>query len=212
MAVTIPITSYVGVPREEVTPVFRTACYLRFRKPDVDMLLQHVDTWLDHTVVSALIEAALRLLPPANTPEGKIEAAQRMQKKAKEAETAEASFVDRVRSFGHHILTESEQKKLQLRPTPNIRFSEPIMIDGCLCYWLEYKNFFGFRSNPFIASKTIKQLKKYASCLGPGAVVYKLGFKTGHIVDTRIHLFREAEALRFLERTAIDSTLGSGFR
>lgn len=207
VAIAKPVTPYIGVPREEVAPVFKKACYLRFKKPDVDMLLQHVNTRLDRAIVSALIEAALRLLPPAETLEGKIEAAKAMQKKAESAQLAEASFVDRVRSSGHQFLTENEQKALQLRPTPDIRFSEPVMIDGRLCYWLEYKNFFGFRSNPFLASKTKKQLKNYASCLGPGAVVYKLGFEIGHIVETGIHLFREAEALCFLEQSAVESTL-----
>ena len=68
-----PVSPYPGVARTTVAPVFKMACHLRFMKPDVDMLLRRIDTQLDHGVISALIEAALRLLPPDETPEGKGE-------------------------------------------------------------------------------------------------------------------------------------------
>ncbi|OJJ42651.1 hypothetical protein ASPZODRAFT_28978 [Penicilliopsis zonata CBS 506.65] len=150
------------------------ACLLRSYRPDVDLLLQYVHTQLDRAIVSALIEAALRTLPPDTTPEGKAESKIRMQKKRQEAEVAEALFIDRVRASGCLFLTQAEQKAVQLRLTPDVRFLEPVSIDGHLCHWLEYKNFFGFRANPFVASKVKKQLKNYASTLGPGAVVTDL--------------------------------------
>ncbi|GAA3304362.1 hypothetical protein GCM10020218_103770 [Dactylosporangium vinaceum] len=192
------VPPYTGIPRATVTPVFKMACRLRFMKPDVNMLLRCIDTQLDHRVISALIEAALRLLPPDNTIEGKAEAKQRVQKKMEQALLTEMSFIDQLRHFGYQFMTEREQKESQLNPTPDIRFIEPIIIHGHLCHWLEYKNYFGFKANPFIASKNKKQLKKYASELGSGAVVYKLGFEIDHIVATGICSFREAEVLHFL--------------
>ncbi|KAJ5194077.1 hypothetical protein N7491_001413 [Penicillium cf. griseofulvum] len=146
------ISPYTGIPRTTVAPVFKMACQLRFMKPDVDMPLRRIDTQLGHGVISALIEAALRLLPPESTPEGKLEAKERMQQKMERAFLREMAFVDQTRDFGHQILTEDEQKKLRLRPTPDIRFLEPVLIHGHLCHWIEYKSYFGFKANPFIAS------------------------------------------------------------
>ncbi|KAJ5760882.1 hypothetical protein N7520_008038 [Penicillium odoratum] len=192
------VSPYKGVPRNIVTPVFKMACHLRFKKPDVNMLLNYIDTQLDHMVISALIEAALRLLPPDDTPEGRLEAKERMQQKMERAHSQEVDFVDQVRDFGYQLLTESEQKQSQLRSTPDILFLEPVSIHGQLCHWIEFKSYFGFKSNPFIASKNKKQLKRYASELGPGAVVYKLGFEIDHIVAPGIHSFREKEVLNYM--------------
>ena len=105
-----------------------------------------------------------------------------------------------MRDFGYQILTEKEQRKGQLRSTADIRFLKPILIDAHLYHWIEFKNYFGFKSNLFIASKNRKQLKKYASEIGSGVVVYKLGFEIDHILLTGIHSFREAEVLHFLEQ------------
>ena len=196
------VPPYTGIPRATVVPVFKMACRLRFMKPDVNMLLECIDTQLDRMIISALIEAALRLLPPDNTIEGRAEAKVKIQKKMEQALLNEVSFIDHLRNFGYSFLTEREQKESQLYPTPDIRFLEPISIHGHLCHWLEYKNYFGFKSNPFIASKNKKQLKKYASELGPGAVVYKLGFEVDHIVATGICSFREAEVLHFLGQSS----------
>lgn len=194
------ISPYIGIPRTMIAPVFKMACQLRFMQPNVDMILRRIDTQLDHGVISALIEAALRLLPPENTPEGRLEAKERIQQKMERARLHEMSFVDQTRNFGHQILAEDEQKKLQLRPTPDIRFLDPVLIHGHLCHWIEYKSYFGFKANPFIASKNKKQFEKYASELGSGAVVYKLGFEIDHIVVPGIRVFREAEVLHLLGR------------
>lgn len=92
------IPSYIGVPRTTVAPVFKMACRLRFMKPDVNMLLGCIDTPLDRMIISALIEAALRLLPPDNTPEGRAEAKERMQQKMEQALLNEVSFIDQMRA------------------------------------------------------------------------------------------------------------------
>lgn len=194
------VPPYIGIPRDTVGPVFKMACRLRFAKPDVDMLLGRIDTQLDRMIVLALIEAALRLLPPDNTPEGRAEAKKKMQKKMEQARLHETAFIDQLRYFGYQFLTEREQKEVQLHPTPDIRFLRPISIQGHLCHWLEYKSYFGFKANPFIASKNKKQLTKYTSELGSGAVVYKLGFEIDHILVAGLRSFREAEVLHSLGR------------
>ena len=68
-----------------------------------------------------------------------------------------------------------------------------------MCTWLEYKNYFGFRSNPFVASASKKQYQKYAAQIGPGAVVYRLGFESGHVNIDGVMTFREKEVLQDLE-------------
>jgi hypothetical protein len=42
--------------------------------------------------------------------------------------------------------------------------------------------------------------KRYASEIGSGAVVHKLGFETDHVAIAGVHSFREAEVLHSLER------------
>jgi hypothetical protein len=43
-------------------------------------------------------------------------------------------------------------------------------------------------------------LKRYASEIGSGAVIYKLGFEIDHIVVIGVYSVREAEVLYFLEQ------------
>ncbi|KAK1145670.1 hypothetical protein N8T08_003906 [Aspergillus melleus] len=174
------------------------ACHLRFQNPDVNMLLQRVHTELDASVISALIEAALRLLPPDNSPKGRAEAKDKMQQKQKQALLQETYFIGQIRGLGYRFQTEKEQQEARQSSTPDIRFLEPISVNGNLCHWIEYKNYFGFKANPFITSKNRKQYRNYASRFGPGAVVYKLGFEVEHVSINGIESFREAEFLYIL--------------
>jgi hypothetical protein len=48
------------------------------RRKDINVLLSYTDTQLDHMIISALIDAALRLLPPDDTPEGRLETKETM--------------------------------------------------------------------------------------------------------------------------------------
>lgn len=64
--------------------------------------------------------------------------------------------------------------------------------------WVEYKDTFGFRDDSFVASKHKTQLEKYASQLGTGIVVFKLGFEAAHIRVPGVVCFREAEVLQWL--------------
>ena len=99
--------------------------------------------------------------------------------------------------LGYRFLSEAQQKKYT-NVTPDVRFAEPTLICGYLCWWLEFKNFFGFRANPFLASQNEKQLRKYAAQIGPGAVVYKLGFETVHMNIEDVNILREEEMLMSL--------------
>jgi hypothetical protein len=61
-----------------------------------------------------------------------------------------------------------------------------------------FKNYFGFRENPFVASKNKKHFQKYATQIWPGAVVYRLGFETDHVNIDGVMTFREREVLQNL--------------
>lgn len=88
--------------------------------------------------------------------------------------------------------------------TPDIRFDEPTYILGQLCWWLEFKNHFGFRKNPFVAAKDRRQLLKYATQIGPGAVVYKLGYETSHVnIDGVVTFFEGSLVHRLITRLYI---------
>lgn len=57
--------------------------------------------------------------------------------------------------------------------------------------WLEYKDYFSFRANPYVASHEKKQFRKYITGIGPGAVIYKLGFEVGYPLSEGVEAFRE---------------------
>lgn len=65
---------YAGIPKAVVAPVFELACSV---KPSVDSMITQTKTQLDHDIVSALIEAAVRLSPFDNTPRFLSEAQQK---------------------------------------------------------------------------------------------------------------------------------------
>lgn len=183
---------YLGIPRSVIKPIYDLALGLRFRKPTVDSILSKTKTTLDHAIIAALITAALRLVPVDNTPKG-IEARKEKDRiRAAEAKSAEDDFFAQFSRLGYDCLNEDQQKGLST-VTPDVLFREPTSICGHLCSWLEYKDFFGFDANPFVAPKNKKQFRKYAEQLGPGAVVYRLGFETGHVDIEGVKVFREAE-------------------
>ena len=179
-----------------MSPVYATAIKLRFKQPTVDDILRRTKTELERQIVSALISAALRLLPIDNTPYGIALRTEKHQVKAAEAKFAEDSFCVALSRCGLKYIRESQQQGET--STPDIRFENPTIICGHLCFWLEFKNYFGFRKNPFVASKNKKQFQRYATQIGPGAVVYKLGFETGHVDIDGVMTFREREVLRDL--------------
>ncbi|KAL5325413.1 hypothetical protein ACEPPN_006538 [Leptodophora sp. 'Broadleaf-Isolate-01'] len=190
------LNSYSGIPRAEVAPVFATACRLRFTQPTATSLSKQVKTNLEEAVLSAIIAAALRLLPTVDTPEGIALRKEQIRVRAAKAKFAEDSFCAELTRLGYKFRRESQQEGEAV--TPDIRFDEPISVFGQLCWWLEFKNYFGFRKNPFVAAKDKRQFLRYATQIGPGAVVYKLGFETSHVNIEGVVTFREKEVLQGL--------------
>lgn len=156
---------------------------------------------LEDAIVSALIAAALRMLPNDDTVEGIAIRAERHRIKAAEARCAEDDFCTELARFGYIFHREDQQAGNVV--TPDVLFQKPILICGHLCLWLEYKNYFGFRSNPFVAASTKTQLRRYATQIGPGAVVYKHGYETGHLAIDGVMTFLEKEVLQHLRRKAL---------
>ncbi|KAJ9299063.1 hypothetical protein DTO271G3_3305 [Paecilomyces variotii] len=196
-----PSDIYNGITSTAVGKVFSLALQYKHMNPSIDVITRLSKTNLDGDIVSCLIEAALRLLPPPTTPEGIKKQQELSERKRKLAQKAENEFIDALRKKGYGFLTEKEQQKKGQKSgvTPDVRFKDPVNISGHDCSWLEYKNFFGFRQNPFIATKNKKQFRKYLSEMGPGAVVYKFGYETGHLDMDGVKAFRESDLLAQLQ-------------
>ena len=100
---------YVGTPKSVVAPVFELVCRLRFEEPSADSIIRQTKTQLDHAIVSALIDAATRLLPFDDTPLT-VEARQEKQKRrAARAELAEEAFITNFTRLGYRYLSEVQQ-------------------------------------------------------------------------------------------------------
>ena len=207
--VSVPLT-YCGVPGNLIKPVFKMACQLRFEEPTPELVISRTKTELGHDIVSAIVESALRLLPAENTPQGIQARREKAIEKARQAEEAESAFINRLLEIDPHLLREIEQQ-VQIKAaldagfddvsklTPDARLSKPTLICGKECTWVEFKNTFGFRSSPFVAAKNKKQFSRYASKLGPGMVIFKLGYETNHFRIEGVHCFRETEVVQWLE-------------
>ncbi|TKA74651.1 hypothetical protein B0A55_07965 [Friedmanniomyces simplex] len=108
-----------------------------------------------------------------------------MAVKFEQALAAEEAFLSHLRATGHQLLDEREQRQQiqvaiendhpTIRLTPDVLFQCPETICGQVCHWMEYKNTFGFKSNPFVHAKHKAQLHRYVKSFGEGMVVYKLG-------------------------------------
>jgi hypothetical protein len=64
--------------------------------------------------------------------------------------------------------------------------------------WVEYKNMFGFKSNPYVHGKIKKQLKRYTETFGNGMVVFKLGYESEHLSIEGLKVMREADVLQWV--------------
>ncbi|ETI26854.1 hypothetical protein G647_10300 [Cladophialophora carrionii CBS 160.54] len=106
--------------------------------------------------------------------------------RSQQALLAEDTFVERFASKGYLFTRESEQRmRAQLLghptpQTPDMGFTSPVVICGQQCNWVEFKDYFGFPDNPFVARKEKKQLRKYLLAVGQGAVVHTIGFQCGY--------------------------------
>lgn len=133
-----------------------------------------------------------------------------MMLKATHALDAEANFVASVRRLHLDLLDEDQQKdrtraaieqgtKDIVRLTPDVLFTAPEQILGGLCHWVEYKNTFGFKSNPFLYRKHKAQIRRYVAVFGPGLIVYKLGHEENLFSIEGVQFCREREVLSWIE-------------
>lgn len=202
---------YSGIPTDLVKPVFEVACRLRSSKPGADAVIAISRSILPVDVIKAIIKAALRVLPIDSSPEGRclrLEAERLSRARAADAEDA---FIQGISRSGIRYFTENDQKRSMMAeiesekrthfgPTPDVLLATPILISGNMCHWIEYKNDFGFRKSPFVTSSSRKQFQKYVDNIGPGLVVYKLGFEQGFLNMPGVKFLREAEAISELRK------------
>ncbi|EMC97240.1 hypothetical protein BAUCODRAFT_444900 [Baudoinia panamericana UAMH 10762] len=201
---------YMGIPRTKVAIVFRKACELRSGNPTPSDVIQQTETDLENDVVSAILEAALRLLPVDKTPKGTEQRQQKADEKRHKAMVAEWAFVDQLCSLDNELLREQEQRDQiiasvrdgnnnVIRLTPDVLFPRLKSVCGIACRWIEYKNTFGFRADPFVAARNKRQLRKYVAVFGNGMVVYKLGFECDFPRIEGVSCLREKEVLEWIE-------------
>lgn len=201
---------YSGIPSSQIQPVFRAACRLRYSDPQTSQILAATETTLETDIVAAIIEGALRLVAPDRSLVGETLRKQKVWAKAARALRAEVEFVDKVRPFQCKMMDETQQKqRIQdavnegsidaVRMTPDVLFLVPTVIHGVSCNWIEFKNSFGFKSDPFVHRKNRKQYQKYVTALGSGMVVYKLGYESGLLGMNGVACFREAEIVDWIQ-------------
>jgi hypothetical protein len=192
-----------------IKPVFQAACRIRFANPTVEDVVRLTRTSLAASIVSAILEGARRLLPPDNSPEGQDLRRAEMAKKALQAFEAETAFTVQLQKFQPLSMTEEQQKESirikseaglvnLVKATPDLLFLETTSLCGFRTNWIEYKNMFGFKSNPFVHAKIKKQLKRYTEIYGDGMVVFKLGYESEHLNIEGLRVMREAEVLHWL--------------
>lgn len=101
-------------------------------------------------------------------------------------------------------MRESVENEVILRTTltPDVLFESPTMVHGIPCNWIEYKDTFGFKQNPFMHKQHLKQFRKYANTFGSGMVVYSLGFQSELLCIKGVTCFREAEIINWLTSKA----------
>lgn len=160
---------------------------------------------VDTDIIRSIIEAATRLVPSDNTVDGSKARRQRERERAERARRAEGNFVQSFRRGRLRFTTENEQKKRAisqdrlLSVTLDI-FTGPVVIDGHSCLWIEYKHYFGFRENPYVAASEKRQAQKYARQIGPGVMVYALGFEQEHLYIDSVKVIRETDVVQELVR------------
>lgn len=205
---------YEGISPNLVKAVYKVALSMRRHRPSLDSIMRISGTSLDVSIVRALWSAAERLNSLDESPEQARLRAESQRRKSQVAQVAEDSFVQHVRSYGHQVIRESDIRLQALedgRPpmsTPDMVFIPPIFIDGKSCGWLEYKDYFGFPDNPFVAASEKRQLRRYTQQRGSGAVVYALGFQRHYPNIEGVAVFRAADILEAL-RAAGKNTLTS---
>lgn len=200
---------YNGIPAAIIKPVFQAACRIRFANLKVEDLVRLTRSSLDASIVSAILEGAKRLLPSDNSPDGQELRRAEMARKALQALVAETAFIVQLQKFQPLSMTEGQQNESirikseaglvnLVKATPDLLFLETTWLCGFRTNWVEYKNMFGFKSNPFVHGKIKKQLKRYTEIYGDGMVVFKLGYESEHLSIEGLRVMREAEVLHWL--------------
>ncbi|KAF2258834.1 hypothetical protein CC78DRAFT_586645 [Lojkania enalia] len=182
---------YNGIPASEIRPVYQVDLKLRHSNPEPRRIIELTRTTLETRIVSAIIDGALRLLPPDQDPAREAIRMQKIRDRTERASQAEKLF-----NMRHSAGNEVVQKT---KITPDILFSSPTIVHGVLCHWIEYKDTFGFKQNPFVHKQHLKQFRKYATTLGSGMVVYSVGFESELLRVEGVTCFREAEVMGWLD-------------
>jgi hypothetical protein len=132
-----------------------------------------------------------------------------MATKALQALEAETAFIVQLQKFQPLSMTEEQQNesirvKVEsgsvnvVKATPDVLFLEATWLCGFRTNWVEYKNMFGFKSNPYVHGKIKKQLKRYTETFGNGMVVFKLGYESEHLSIEGLKVMREADVLQWV--------------
>lgn len=180
-------TEYQGEDPKHVAEVFAAAKRICLSDATPEQMVRYARSTMSESIVRSIIEAAIRSRPAGRTPSEVIARLDREKQRAAAARRAERDFIKCLQEAGLHFTTENQQQMdavargQVLRATPDVLFSGPTLIAGHQCLWVEYKNYFGFPTNPFVATKERRQVQKYATHLGPGLVVFSPGFEKGHL-------------------------------
>nr|POE48932.1 zinc finger protein 37 [Quercus suber] len=160
--------TYSGIASSKIQPVFRQACRLMHSDPRPSNIIEVTGTTLSVDIVSAIIEGALRLVPPSSSPVDAALRQERSRARAEHALRAETDFVTAVRTIVPDLEDEVQQRwrirrfidqgmNNVVRSTPDILLPAPSVICGVPCCWIEYKDSFGFKLDPFVHRKSRQQ-------------------------------------------------------
>jgi hypothetical protein len=83
-----------------------------------------------------------------------------------------------------------------VKATPDSLFSKATSLCGFCTKWVEYKNKFGLKSNPYVHGRIKKQPKRYPEAFGDGMVVFNLGYELEHLSIESWKVMREANVLK----------------
>ena len=106
-------------------------------------------------------------------PGGSHQGAQRF---ADEVEQRVKSFLSKIQGLEEGIIPASEQTGGH---RPDVRFKNPVRINGHEVHWIEVKTYYGcasLTSKKIPVGKIPAQLARYRNAFGPGAVLFGQGF------------------------------------
>jgi hypothetical protein len=88
--------SYTGIPAKDVKQIFSAALQLRFAGPDASCIIAKTGTKVQPEVVAAILEGALRLLPPGNSMNGQRLRREIAAEKLRHSAAAELHFATHI--------------------------------------------------------------------------------------------------------------------